>query len=165
MRRQLLYGSYSDRSRVSGQTGASVMRERVRNILVAVLILVIVALGVTGGRAIAYRSSARGLFVSTLQTECDTALGHCSTLSRTGGANSSAMLGRIRASVYAMDMANQYNGILEGGRRLVPDDRFTALYDILDQYANRLLTGMNTGDMQGELQAALEELQTLVAAL
>ena len=164
MRRHLLYGSYTDKSNEVMQTGAGLMRERIRNILILVLVLVIAGLGVIGGQALAYRREARGLFTATLQTECNEALSLSNSLSRTAGANSSATLGRIRANLHAMETANRFHQNLDG-HALLPDETFSKLYAILDTYSSRLLTGMNTGDLQGELQTALEALQTQVAGL
>ena len=165
MRRQLLYGSYTDKSGEVMQTGAGLMRERVRIGAIIVLALAVAALAVLGGQAMAYRAEARSLFVMTMQTECTEALNQSSSLSRTAGANSSATLGRIRASVRAMEDVNRIQGNLDHGRFFVPEETFAELYTILDSYSSRLLTGMNTGDMQGQLQTALEALQTLIAEL
>ena len=165
MRRHLLYGSYTDKSNEVMQTGAGLMRQRVRTGIIIVLVLAVTALGILGGQAMAYRAEARSLFISTMQTECIEALNQTNSLSRTAGANSAATLGRIRSSVRAMEDVNRIHGALEGGRAFVSDETFTALYNILDNYSSRLLTGMNTGDMQGELQAALEALQTVIFAL
>ena len=165
MRRHLLYGSYTDKSSEVLQTGAGLMRERVRTGVIIVLILAVAALGIFGGQAMAYRSEARSLFISSMQTECIEALNQANSLSRTAGANSAATLGRIRSSVRAMEDINRIQMGLEGGRTFVAEETFSDLYSILDNYSNRLLTGMNTGDMQGQLQTALEELQTLIFGL
>ena len=165
MRRHLLYGSYTDKSNEVLQTGASLMRDRVRSGLIAALVLAVVALAIQGGQEMAYRAEARALFVATMQTECNEALAQANSLSRTAGANSSSTLGRIRSSVRAMEDVNRIRMNLDGGRAYVPDETFSELYTILDNYSSRLLTGMNTGDMQGQLQAALEALQAMVGAL
>ena len=162
MRRHLLYGSYTDKSNEVTLTGAGLLRERVRTGLIILLLLAVVALSVFGGQAMYYRSEARSLFLATMQTECIEAINQTNSLSRTAGANSSATLGRIRSSVRAMEDVNRIHGNLEGGRAFVSEETFSALYEILDNYSSRLLTGMNTGDMQGQLQAALESLQTMV---
>ena len=162
MRRQLLYGSYTDKSGEVMQTSAGLMRDRVRIGAIIVLALAVAVLGILGGQAMAYRAEARSLFIATMQTECIEALNQSSSLSRTAGANSSATLGRIRASVRTMENVNRLQGSLDGGRAFVPEETFSELYTILDSYSSRLLTGMNTGDMQGELQSALEALQAVV---
>ena len=165
MRRHLLYGSYTDKSSEVLQTGAGLMRERVRNGVIIALVVAVAALAVVGGQAVAYRSEARSLFIATMQTECNEALAQANSLSRTAGANSSATLGRIRSSVRAMEDVNRMRGNLEGGRYFVPEETFSQLYTILDNYSSRLTTGMNTGDMQGQLQTALEALQAVIQGL
>lgn len=166
MRRHLLYGSYTDKSNEVLQTGAGLMRERVRNILTIALVLAVAGLAIIGGRALAYRAESRSLFVATMQTECNEALSLTNSLSRTAGASSSTTLGRIRSNVHTMDTLNQLHANLEGGGQYyVPVEVFTNLYTILDNYSNRLITGLNTGDLQGELQTALEGLQALISEL
>lgn len=164
MRRQLLYGSYTDKSNEITQTGAALMRERVRMVLIILLAAAVIVLGVLGGRAMYYRSEARSLFVATMQTESGEALSLANSLSRTAGANSSATLGRIRSSVRAMETVNRLKGNLDG-QPFLPEEIFSELYTILENYSSRLQTGMNTGDLQGELQAALETLQTKILGL
>lgn len=164
MRRQMLYGSYHDKSSEVLQTGASLMRERIRNVLVIVLALVIAALAVIGGQALAYRSEARSRFLVTMQTEVNEAVAQCSSLSRTAGASSSSALGRIRANIHTMDTVNSLRQSLEGAYYVLPE-KFTELYAMLDSYSSRLQTGLNTGDLQGDLQMKLEELQSLIAGL
>lgn len=162
MRRHLLYGSYTDKSTETQQTGAGQRRERVRNILVILLVVIIAAMGVFGGQAIAYRSEARTQLVAIMQAECRDAVSQTNTLSRTAGANSAATLGRIRSCVHAMDTVNTLRAGLERGRYFLPVETFTALYATLDNYSSRLLTGMNTGDLQGELEQELIALQDIV---
>ena len=159
MRRQLLYGSYTDKSHEAAQTAAGMMRDRVRTVLILVLLVALVAMGIYGGQAVRYRAEARSLLVSTMQTESNEAVSLANSLSRTAGGNSAATLGRIRASVRAMETANRMKGNLDG-KFFLPEETFLDIYTILENYSNRLLTGMNTGDLQGELQAALEALQT-----
>lgn len=166
MRRHSLYGGYSDKSSEVVQTGKNLLFDRIRNVLMILLIAGIIAMAVYAGRAVSYQSDARELFVQTMQNEITEALSLSSSLSRTAGANSNTTLGRIRACVQTMDTVNQIQGNLEGGGRyFVPLETFSSLTAILDNYSSRLLTGLNTGDMQGELQTALENLQLLVSGL
>ena len=164
MRRQLLYGSYTDKSREAAQTAAGVMKDRVRTVLILVLLAGLVAMGIVGAQAMRYRTEARSLLVGTMQTESNEAVSLANSLSRTAGGNSAATLGRIRASVHAMETANRMKGNLDR-HAFLPEETFQAIYKILDEYNSRLLTGMNSGDLQGELQAALEALQTQALGL
>lgn len=164
MRRQLLYGSYTDKSHETAQTAAGVMRDRVRTVLIIVLLVALVAVGVYGAQAVRYRMEARSLLVATMQTESNEAVSLANSLSRTAGGNSAATLGRIRANVHAMETANRMQANLEG-RPFLPEETFSEIYTILENYSSRLLTGMNTGDLQGELQTALEALQAKVLGL
>lgn len=129
------------------------------------LAVAVIALAIFGGRAMAYQQDSHTTFVHRMQTECGNALTLTSSLSRTAGANSSATLGRIRSHLYAMDTINQLNSGLESGRYLVDNDVFTTLYSMLDDYANKLITGMVTGDIQTSLTEALKDLSDVVNAL
>ena len=63
-----------------------------------------------------------------------------------------------------MDTINQLNVGL-GGDYLISNDTFTSLYAIIDDYFNRLITGVVTGDSQTALANALTSLQQTVAYL
>lgn len=165
MRSGSMYESYKDKSNEALQTGASVMQRRISIAVIIVLLGSVIALGILGGRAMFYRSEARSLFISTIQTESNESVSLVNSLSRTAGTNSSATLGRIRANVRTVETANRLYGSLEGGKTLLPAEIFTELYTILENYSSRLQTGMNTGDLQGDLLAKLEEMQALAAAL
>lgn len=158
-----MYQRYT--SRTGGmQSGGNAMVNRIRNIIMLVLVLAVLMLSIFGGRAMSYQAESHTTFVHRLQTECNDALSLTSSLSRTAGASSSATLGKIRSHVYAMDTINQLNMGLDG-TYLVSNDEFTNLYAIIDDYSNRLITGMVTGDQQTALTGALTALAETVAYL
>lgn len=159
----MMYKHYTSRSG-GMQSGGNVMMNRIRNIVMLVLVLAVILLAVFGGRAISYQAESHTTFVRRVQTECNDALSLTSALSRTAGASSSATLGKIRSHVYAMDTINQLNMGLDG-TYLVGNDVFTNLYAIIDDYSNRLITGMVTGDQQTALTNALTDLVTTVSVL
>ena len=159
----MMYKHYTSRSG-GMQSSGNVMMNRIRNIVMLVLVLAVILLAVFGGRAMSYQAEAHTTFVRRVQTECNDALSMTSALSRTAGASSSATLGKIRSHVYAMDTINQLHMGLDG-TYLVGNDVFTNLYAILDDYSNRLITGMVTGDQQTALTGALTDLAAVVSAL
>ena len=166
MKQRLLYESYNAHGPSAPQTGAGVMRERIRSVLILVLLAGVIVLGVLGGQAMAYRAEARETFIGTIQAECDDALTLTNSLSRTAGASSSGILGRIRSHVHAMDTLNQINVGLEGGDSyMVSPTVFTELYTLIDNYTDKLRTGMITGDLQTELLTKLTELSATVNAI
>ena len=124
----------------------------------------VILLAIFGGRAISFETETRSTFVHRMQTECNSALNLSSSLSRTAGSSSSAILGRIRSHVYAMDAINQLNAGMEG-KYLVNNDLFTSLYAMLDDYSDKLITGMVTGEVQTNLTAALTGLQEQTSQL
>jgi len=166
MKQRLLYESYNAHGSPVLQTGAGVMRERIRTVIIVLLLAGVIVLGILGGQAIAYRAEARETFIGTIQAECDDALTLTNSLSRTAGASSSGILGRIRSHVHAMDTLNQINVGLEGGDSyIVPTAVFTELYTLIDTYTDKLRTGMITGDLQTELMSKLSELSAMVNAI
>ena len=132
---------------------------RFKNFLLLILLIGVIVLAIFGGRGMAFRSEAKTLFISKIQLECGNALNLTNGLSRTAGATSSQTLGRIRSHVYAMETINDLSVGLEGASGyLIQDDWFTTLYAVLDEYSNKLITGMTTGDQQTTLLGALQTL-------
>ena len=139
---------------------------RFKNIVLLLLLLAVIVLSIFGGRAMAFRNDAKHLFISKIQLECGNALTLTNSLSRTAGASSSATLGRIRSHVYAMETINSLSVGLEGASGwLISEDWFTTLYGVLEEYSQKLITGMTTGDQQtallGALQTLYDQLDTL----
>ena len=159
-----MYQHYMSRKGNSVQSGGNTMFNRVRNALILLLLVAVVLLAIFGGRAISFETETRSTFVRRMQTECNNAVSLVTALSRTAGASSSATLSKIRSHVYAMDTINQLNVGL-GGDYIVSNDTFTSLYAIIDDYFNRLITGVVTGDSQTSLANALTTLQQTVAYL
>ncbi len=159
-------GNYRIGSRGGMAEGSPTLWQRARDVLILLLVAAVVALAILGGRAMAYRASAHDLFVKRIQTECGDALTLTASLSRTAGANSAATLGRVRSHVYTMDTLNQLNVGLEGGDRFFVDEAvFSDLYGVLDDYSNKLITGMVTGDLQTALTEQLTALQARLSEL
>ena len=159
-----MYQHYMSRKGSSMQPSGNSLLNRVRNALILVLLAAVILLAIFGGRAISFVTETRSTFVHRMQTECNDAVSLVTALSRTAGASSSATLGKIRSHVYAMDTINQLNVGL-GGDYLISNDTFTSLYAIIDDYFNRLITGVVTGDSQTALANALTSLQQTVAYL
>ena len=157
-----MYQHYMSRKGSSMQSGGNTMFNRLRNALILVLLAAVILLAIFGGRAISFEAETRSTFVHRMQTECNDAVSLVTALSRTAGASSSATLGKIRSHVYAMDTINQLNVGL-GGDYLISNDTFPSLYAIIDDYFNRLITGVVTGDSQTALANALTSLQQTIA--
>lgn len=161
-----MYHRYTSRAEGMQTSTSPRLKDRIRNIVLAVLLVACILLGIFGGRAMNFQSEAHTTFVRRMQTECNDALGLTASLSRTAGANSAATLGRIRSHLYAMDTINQLNVGLQGaGGYLINNDVFTALYAMLDEYSDKLITGMQTGDLQTSLTTSLNDLAAMVSAL
>ena len=159
-----MYQRYTTRAGGGMQVSGNSLANRVRNIITLVLLIAVIVLAIAGGRAMGYQSESRATYVRRLQTECNDALALTPALSRTAGASSAATLSRIRSYVYAMDTINQLHMGLEG-KYLVSTDEFSVLYNIIDDYYNRLITGMVTSDQQTELTNKLNNMVYMLSFL
>lgn len=139
--------------------------ERVRNILLILLVVAVVVLGVVGGRAISFRNKCEPTYVSRMQMECDEALSSMNSLSRNGGYKAMAILGKIRSNIRAMEAINEVSNTVSGDGYLVEPKVFTNLYEIIDVYSSN--TEQVGGDRESEtnLRTALTDLQSMLKKL
>lgn len=157
---------YTGSPNVTVSNPARVLGARVRSVVLVALIIAVVVLGVVGGQAIAYRSKCEPTFISRMQTECDEAIGSINTLSRSGGAESAAILGKIRGNIRAIEAINEIANTVAGGDGyLVPPQTFVDFYAIIDSYSNKLKLGNVIVEDQAKLATALTNLQLMLEAL
>ena len=166
-----MYRSYQARGGraggLEGDSGGRVLRERVRNILLALLAVALTVSLIMGIPAMRYRQESRAAIIGRLQNDCNAAVSLASrSLSRTGGASSAAILGQIRSYVYAIDAVNQlYNSMMGGDSYLVSADLLTPLYTTLDNFSGMLTTGTDTSVLANDLLLQLGSLSDAVNAL
>ena len=142
------------------------LKDRIRMGMMLVLLLAVILLSIFGGQAMRFKADTHTTFIRRMQTECNQALSLTSSLSRTAGASTSATLGRIRSCIYAMDTLNQIHvGLDVSEGYIVSNDVFTNLYAVLDDYSDKIITGMVTGDQQTALTTILTSLQEQVNRL
>ena len=139
-------------------------RNRIRDLLILVLIGLLIASLVIGIPAILQRDSARSIYIQRIQAECDEAIRQAATLSRNAGADSASILARIRSNLYSIRVINSLS-VAQHHETLVQEDRILTLQNTVDQYLTYLTTGMDTGEYQTSLQTALEELQEILNTL
>ncbi len=111
------------------------------------------------------RGTAHRWFTAQMLEECENAVQQASKLSRTASSYSYNVLAAVRSEVYAIDTLNRSAQEISDGRLLIPQDRFSAIYAVLDNYTDRLIKGTQTGDQQTELSGDLNELHLLIEAL
>lgn len=142
-----------------GDSPSQLRKNRIRTGVTLALLAALIALTIYSTSAVIYRNDSQELIVSYMRGECNSAVSLVNTLSRTAGANSSAVLGKIRGHVYAIEnLNNMYKAL--NGRELIPQIRFDGIYKLIDDYSDKLITGMSTGDMQSLL---LGEVQGLIS--
>lgn len=157
---------YSQDRGGSGRMPVRLVGGKVMTSLLAAMLVVLVLLGIFGGRAIIYRSRSEQTFVNRMLTECDDAISATGALSRSGGSESAAILGKIRASIHAVDAINEVaNTVKGGGGYYVSPVMFTELYGIIDAYSNNLKLGNVTIENLNNLVNSLEVLRGQLAEL
>ena len=135
--------------------------ERVRSIAIILLVVALAGVGIVGGKAMAFRGKSEDTLIAHALIECGNAVSQVNTLSRSGGSDTAAVLGKIRANIHAVDLLNEMCMSLHG-RQLAPAASFTELYGIIDSYSGKLKNGSATIDELTNLSNRLTELQTLL---
>ena len=143
---------------------SQVNRNRIKNIIIFVLLAALAALLVISLPLIRNREGTRALYIQQLRQECQEAYNDTATLSRTAGADSAAILSRVRSNIHAMRIVNNLSGA-DGNRSLVEDERLLTMQNMVDRHLQYLTTGMDTGEYTTSLQTALTELQEIVSNL
>ena len=153
-----MYRRYSQ-ARDGLPTTGQIRVNRFRNALIILLAAALLVLGFMAIPAMRDRGSQRDLYLQRMRAECDEAIRQTSTLSRNAGADSAAILARVRCNIYAIRTLNTL-GNSQGGARMLEDDQVLTLQNTVDRYLSFLTTGMDTGEYQTNLQNALTELQS-----
>ena len=158
-----MYRRYSQ-SAEGTQSMTQVRRNRIRNLIILLLLLALVALLIISLPLLKNRNETRVLFIQRIQAEVDEAVRQTSSLSRNAGADSAAILARVRSCLYAVRSLCGVSASMGQGA-LLDDERLVTLQNTVDRYLSFLTTGMDTGEYQTGLQTALTELQTLAGEL
>ena len=143
---------------------SQVNRNRIKNVIIFLLMVAIAVILFITLPVMRNQSETRSLYIQKIQSEVDEALRQTTTLSRNAGADSAAILSKIRCNIYSIRMLNSVNSAT-GGRALVDEERLTTLQNTVDRFLSFLTTGMDTGEYQTALQTALSELQGIVSTL
>ena len=146
---------------------SQVNRNRVKNIIILVLILALAALLVISLPLILNRGETRSLYIQKIQEECDEALRQANVLSRTGGVASSSELARIRCNISSIRAVNSLSQA--SGKQLLDDNTLMTIINLVDRYQEGMTQGgqkiINPGEYTTSLQNAMQELQETVANL
>ena len=143
---------------------SQVNRNRIKNLIILLLLVAVGVLLYISIPMMKNRDETRALYIQKIQAECDDALRQSTTLSRNAGADSAAILSRVRCNIYAIRTLNTMSGS-SGGRQLLDDGRLLTLQNTVDNYIAFLTTGMDTGEYQTALHNSLLELQGIVNTL
>ncbi len=139
-------------------------RNRIKNGIILLLIIATAAAFAFALPVLRKQNDTRRLYIQRIQSETAEAVRQTSGLSRNAGADSAAILARVRCNVYAIRTINSTNSAAGNGL-LLDEERLTTLLNTIDRYLSFLTTGMDTGEYQTSLQTALNELQGIVSNL
>ena len=150
-----------------GMPLSQVKRNRIKNIIILLLVLALAALLVISLPLIMNRGENQSLYIQKMQEECDEALRQANVLSRTGGAASSSELSKIRCNIHAIRTVNSLSQA--AGKQLVDDNILTTILNLVDRYQEGMNQGgqkiINPGEYTTNLQNALMELQDTISNL
>ena len=160
-----MYRRYSQVNEVSMPVSQT-RRNRVKNVLILLLLAAVITLAAIAMPAVQSRTSARGLLIQRMQNEISTAVRLTTSLSRNAGASSAAILAQVRSNVYAIITSNELSMGMEGASgRLIQEEELSSLLSFIDGYLSFLTTGMDTGEYQTTLQNSLDALQIRINGL
>jgi hypothetical protein len=148
----------------NGVPQSQIKRGRLKDLIILLLLGMLIAAAVIAIPAVQQRGGTHTIYVQRMQSECDEALRQTASLSRNAGADSAAILAKIRSNIYAIRLLNSLS-TAQGDGALLDEDRILTLQNTVDRYLTYLTTGMDTGEYQTNLQIALEDLQAELNAL
>ena len=148
----------------AGMPRSQINRNRIKNVIILLLLIALGAMVFIGLPALRSTGEMRQLYIQRAQSECDEAVRQTSSLSRSAGADSAAILAKIRSNIYSVRMINTLCSA-SGNGNLMADDELLSLQDMVDNYLTFITTGMDTGEYQTNLQNSLAALQEKVNAL
>lgn len=138
--------------------------DRAKTALIIILAVLLFGMTIAGVQAMSFRGKGDDVIVNRMRTESSDAVGLATNLSRYGGSDSAAILGRIRADVHAMEVLNELHHTLYG-TRCVDTSHFTLLYAAIDGYSDKLRNGTTSLEEQNTLVSELNTLDALIQAL
>lgn len=139
---------------------SQINRNRARNILIILLLAAVAALLAISIPLLVNRSNTRTQYIQQIRKECKEAMTDTTMISRTAGADSAALLSRVRSNIHAMRVVNSLNS-----QPMVEDAKLQAMQNTVDNFIAGLSTGMDTGRYATELLTALAEMQEIVGSL
>ena len=143
---------------------SQVNRNRIKNIIILLLLIALIVVLVISVPVLTDRGETRALYIRRIQAECDDAARQTASLSRNAGADSAAILSKVRCNIYAIRTLNTMSAS-SGDRQFLEEERLLTLQNTVDRYLSFITTGMDTGEYQTSLQTALAELQEIVGTL
>ena len=112
---------------------------------IAILIVAVIVLSISYGRAAMYRAAVEQQFRRRINSSVIDAIEQANRLTGSVQANSASRLALVRHYVYSVDQLNQISIMVNGeAGRLVPQEALTALYNDLDTYDKLVQTATSS---------------------
>ena len=119
-----MYRRYSQRNG-DGLSLTQMKRNRIKDIVILLLIAAVIAMAVFLVPALREKSEERETYIHRFQVEAEEASRLTTSLSRTAGADSAAILAKIRSNIYAIKKLNEHyrnqQGVPPRGEGRAPD--------------------------------------------
>ena len=158
-----MYRRYSQRNG-DGLSLTQMKRNRIKDIVILLLIAAVIAMAVFLVPALREKSEERETYIHRFQVEAEEASRLTTSLSRTAGADSAAILAKIRSNIYAIKKLNEHYRNQQGVP-LLADTDLQEVINMIDRYIASLTTGINTGTYQTDLQLTVDQIIEVVGTL
>ena len=158
-----MYRHYSQRNG-DGLSLTQMKRNRIKDIVILLLIAAVIAMAVFLIPLLHQKNEERETYIHRFQVEAEEASRLTTSLSRTAGADSAAILAKIRSNVYAIRKLNEHYRSQQGNP-LLSDTDLQEIINMIDRYIASLTTGINTGTYQTDLQLTIDQIIEVVGTL
>ena len=137
---------------------------RIKDIVILLLVAALIAMAVFLIPALREKSEERGTYIHRFHVEAEEASRLTTSLSRTAGADSAAILAKIRSNIYAIRKLNELYSMRHGAPLLSEAD-LQEVVNMIDRYLAALTTGTATGPYQTDLQLTVDQIVEVTGTL
>ena len=158
-----MYRRYSQRNG-DGLSLTQMKRNRIKDIVILLLLAAVIAMAVFLVPTLRGQNEEREIYIHRFQLEAEEASRQTTSLSRTAGADSAAILAKVRSNIYAIRKLNEHYRSQQGVP-LLADADLQEVINMIDRYIASLTTGINTGTYHTDLQLTVDQIIEVVSTL
>ena len=158
-----MYRRYSQRNG-DGLSLTQMKRNRIKDIVILLLVAAVIAMAVFLIPALREKSEERETYIHRFQVEAEEASRLTTNLSRSAGADSAAILAKVRCNIYAIKKLNEHYSS-QAGAPMLSDADLQEILNMIDRYFAALTTGIITGTYQTDLQLTVDQIIEVLGTL